>query len=91
ARLRTEIERQEDEDGRAGKERWVRRELGPSWLENNFIPVGSGGKTKYAKPNAILIDDYDTNVDPFIEAGGQGIVHKNADDTIRQLKKLLKV
>ena len=76
-------------DGRAGKQRWVRRELGPAWIKNNFIPVSSGGKTKYAKPNAILIDDYESNIDPFIEAGGQGIVHKNAVDTIRQLKKLL--
>ncbi len=85
----TTLESKLGRDGRAGKERWVRRELGPDWLENNFIPVGSGGKTKYAKPNAILIDDFDTNVDPFIEAGGQGIIHKNADDTIRQLKKIL--
>lgn len=76
-------------EGKAGKQRWVQRELGPNWLENNFIPVSTGGKTKYAKPNAVLIDDFSSNVDPFIKAGGQGIVHKSADDTIRQLKKIL--
>ena len=77
-------------DGKAGKERWVQRELGPDWLKNNLIVVASHGKTKYATPNSILIDDMSKNVDPFVEAGGMGIVHKNADDTIKKLKKVLK-
>jgi hypothetical protein len=77
-------------DGKAGKERWVQRELGPQWYKNNLIVVESHGKTKYANPNSILIDDMSKNVEPFVEAGGQGIIHKNADDTIRQLEKILK-
>ena len=76
-------------EGKKGKERWVRRELGPNWYKNNLIVVTSHTKHKYAKPNAILIDDYPTNIDPFIKAGGQGIIHKNANDTIMKLKKLL--
>lgn len=77
-------------EGKKGKERWVQRELGPDWLKNNLIVVASHGKTKYATPNSILIDDMTKNIDPFVEAGGMGIIHKNVDETIKKLKKILK-
>ena len=40
------------------------------------------------KENAILIDDFASNIKRWEAAGGIGILHKNANDTIQQLKKL---
>ena len=37
---------------------------------------------------AILIDDYPKNVDQFKAAGGIGILHISASNTISQLKRL---
>jgi len=37
---------------------------------------------------AILIDDYPKNVDQFKAAGGIGILHTSASNTISQLKRL---
>ena len=37
---------------------------------------------------AILIDDYPKNVQQFKAAGGIGIVHSSASNTISQLKRL---
>lgn len=39
------------------------------------------------KPN-ILIDDYELNCTHFEEAGGIAILHTNAKDTIKELKKI---
>ena len=40
----------------------------------------------YAKPNRILIDDYSETIERWRAAGGKGILHTSADDTIKQLK-----
>ena len=66
-----------------GKMIWCKRELGDVKVnvENK--------KYKFAKPNHILIDDLEKNIEPWIEAGGIGILHKNAEDTIKKLKELL--
>jgi hypothetical protein len=45
-------------------------------------------KAEYAEPNAILIDDQPKSIDPFIAAGGIGILHTSAANTIKELKKL---
>ncbi len=31
-------------------------------------------KQKFARPNVLLVDDWEKQVDPFIEAGGQAIL-----------------
>lgn len=46
-------------------------------------------KFAFARPGYVLIDDMERNVLPWCVAGGFGILHKNADDTIQQLKGLL--
>jgi hypothetical protein len=45
-------------------------------------------KAAYAKPNHILIDDREKSIQPWREAGGIGILHTSAADTISQLQKL---
>ena len=42
----------------------------------------------YAAPNHILIDDRESNIDQWRAAGGIGILHTSASNTIQQLKKL---
>ena len=43
----------------------------------------------FAAPNAVLIDDRAKSIDPWVAAGGIGILHTSVDDTIRQLQELL--
>ena len=43
----------------------------------------------YAKPGSVLIDDRPKNINAWIDAGGIGILHKNAADTIAQLQDLI--
>lgn len=45
-------------------------------------------KAQYAAPNHILIDDRKKSIDPWVAAGGIGILHTSAADTIKQLKEL---
>ena len=45
-------------------------------------------KQKFAAPKHILIDDKTRATKPFEAAGGIGIVHTSAANTIKQLKKL---
>lgn len=68
---------------RKGKDTWVKRELPgvPLLLEY------SKNKKKHAKPNSILIDDRESNINDWIESGGIGILHKDFDTTIESLQK----
>lgn len=47
-------------------------------------------KFKFAAPNHVLIDDTPKKIRPFREAGGLGILHLTAKDTLEQLKTILK-
>lgn len=65
------------------------------WLEDhgvkykaNIVP-GRKLKKNYAHEHAILIDDTPDVVEDFNHAGGNGILHKSAEDTIPKLKKIL--
>jgi hypothetical protein len=76
-------------EGKKGKQRWIKRELGQKYLDTAIITM-SGNKTKNAAPNHILIDDDEPkNIDPWIKAGGIGIVHKSNTSTIKQLREYL--
>jgi hypothetical protein len=61
------------------------------WLDKKNIPYRANfvhnkkEKAKYATDRSILIDDSVGCISPFIEAGGHGILHVNASDTIRIL------
>ena len=72
----------------SGKLTWVEKNLGLDADKVNF----AHDKYKFAvspegKPN-ILIDDFKTKVEPFTDAGGIGILHISADNTIKLLKLL---
>jgi hypothetical protein len=54
----------------------------------NFVP-GRKLKRNFATPNSILIDDTPDVIDAFNSAGGIGILHKDASETINRLKELL--
>lgn len=68
-----------------------------TWLKNNDVTIKPNlvrnrvDKAKYANPSAILIDDKPENIQEFTNAGGIGILHKDAVDTINKLKQYLGV
>ena len=51
--------------------------------EEIFVPAPE--KAKFAGKNHILIDDLEKNITAWEAAGGIGILHKNANDTINTL------
>ena len=73
-----------ENESRIGKINWVERELG------NFQVIlrSHNHKKDLATPNSILIDDREDNIAGWKEKGGIGILHKNAKDSIKQLKEL---
>lgn len=69
-----------------GKTTWKNRELGE---HVPIITCFSKHKPQHMiAPGDILIDDMQKNIDRWVEAGGVGILHVNAADTIAQLKAL---
>ncbi len=70
-----------------GKKRWIKRELTGV---NKIHIVRGQEKQDYAEPTAILIDDSPRNIDQFNAKGGIGILHKNTNDTIKQLKAIIR-
>ena len=65
------------------------------WLQKNaitfnpiFVP-DSRLKKAYAKPDTIIIDDTESVIDDWREAGGIGIWHKNWPDTLVQLRQYI--
>ncbi len=65
------------------------------WLCNNGISYkanivpGRKHKTAYATPETILIDDTEDIIVNFNAAGGLGILHKDANETLAKLRTLL--
>ncbi len=51
----------------------------------NFVP-GKRLKKNYAKSDAMIIDDTESVIDNWIDAGGIAVWHKDADSTIGILK-----
>lgn len=73
-----------DNSSRIGKRKWVEMHIPGTKL----ILSKAENKKDYARPNSILIDDNVKNIADWIGAGGIGILHTSAEDTIKQLKKL---
>lgn len=71
-------------DSRIAKHDWVKRELPGVHLTLR----SAKNKKEFASPTSILIDDREDNINDWIGAGGIGILHKNAKDTIGQLHDL---
>ncbi len=71
------------------------REQKLKWLDAKNIPYRANfvhnkqEKAKYATARSILIDDSAGCISPFNEAGGHGILHTNASNTIRILDSIL--
>jgi hypothetical protein len=68
---------------RFGKRLWVDKNLPGTKL----ILAAADKKQNYSKPNRILIDDKESNVEQWRSQGGIGILHKNTADTIKQLQQ----
>ena len=68
------------------KRQWIADKFGSN--VNVIVTQKSREKAQHAAPNRILIDDRDKAIGPWREAGGIGILHTSAADTIRQLKEL---
>ena len=73
------------EIAKKGKTHWIKKQLG-----NNIPYVYESGEHKYklSSPGTILIDDRSVNIAPWIKAGGIGIIHTSAKDTIAKLRRL---
>ena len=73
------------EYAKKGKEIWIKKNIGD--IKVNHIE----GKLKftYVKNNDILIDDMERNCNLWENAGGIAILHKNTNNTIEELKKLI--
>lgn len=74
---------------REQKIKWIAKHLG-STVRANLVQR-SVDKAVFARPNIILIDDKRKALDPFIAAGGIGILHTSAADSIAQLKAIIKL
>ena len=81
-----------------GKTKWVKQNLGinddPVRKPEDVTPetrfILDKLKYKYAKgPQSILIDDTDEKIESWTKAGGTGILHDDATDTVRVLDKLI--
>jgi len=73
-----------EESSKIGKRVWVKRELPGTKL----ILRQAERKQEFSTPNSILIDDRADNIQRWKDAGGIGIIHTSAADTIQQLKDL---
>jgi len=74
------------EKAAAEKIRWVMDNL--DGYDQILHTISGADKHKYAASNHILIDDRDKAILPWRKAGGIGILHTSAADTITQLQKL---
>lgn len=66
-----------------GKKEWLKKHL------PNIPYILESEKQIYADEDSILIDDRIKNIRKWREKGGIGILHKNAEDTISQLEKIM--
>ena len=76
----------QDPSSKIGKEAWLKINLQNSYNKAYFY--NRANKKLFAGPNRILIDDMKQTIDEWNNAGGVGIFHTSAANTIQQLKKL---
>lgn len=68
------------------KHKWVAKNIGPDVTVN--LTRKAMEKAHRACENCILIDDKEKAINPWEAAGGIGILHTSAADTIAKLKQL---
>lgn len=69
------------------KRLWVTSNLDPK-VEVTCVANWSC-KKNFAKPNEILIDDSQRNIDQWVSSGGIGILHRDNKTTLHQLRQFL--
>lgn len=76
----------------AGKRLWVQNKLGIEPNNVNFIATTSAKKKNFVNhtkhPNSVLIDDRITNILEWESVGGDGILFKNSEDTLKRLREI---
>lgn len=75
-----------DVTSRIGKQLWVVNNLPTVKL----VLAPRQEKRKFARKGYVLIDDRDENIEDWNKAGGIGILHKSAIETIDKLKEIEK-
>jgi len=75
-------------DAPAQKRRWIRKHIGDYRVE---VVTKSSEKAEFATPTTILVDDRAKSIDPWLEAGGIGVLHTDSTSTINALKELLEL
>lgn len=77
-------------NAKTGKIQWLRKELGTQYAENAILCFRPE-KALQSGISRILIDDNSENISEWEEAGGTGVLHKNANRTIRCLNRILEL
>jgi len=72
-----------EESSRLGKRLWVKNNIPGT----KIILCPAEQKQEFAKPNAILIDDKESNIEQWNAKGGIGILHISTNNTLEQLKE----
>jgi len=70
------------------KKAWIAKVFGPQMRVE--VVQKSSDKAKFADENTILVDDRMHSIGPWRDAGGVGILHTSAAQSIQELKQLLK-
>ena len=70
------------------KQKWIQTHIGGDAATSAIFTPSAKSKAQYAAPTHVLIDDRTKAIDPWIAAGGIGILHTSAASTIQHLKKL---
>lgn len=73
-----------DKSSEIGKKEWMEKHL--PGVE--MILCYAKDKKQYASPTSILIDDSESNINEWNNAGGIGILYTTTSQTIKELKKL---
>jgi hypothetical protein len=71
------------------KREWVKDFCGAGFASNALFVRDGKDKAAHAAPNHILIDDRSIAIDPWVAAGGIGILHTSALDTLLKLEAIL--
>ena len=71
-----------------GKTQWCQKNLKIN--SRKVYIVQRREKQNFAKDNKILIDDREKNIREWESSGGIGILHKNYNNTVKQLKGIIK-
>lgn len=68
------------------KKKWIKQNISNN-VKVNLVRL-SKDKAQFADEDSILIDDQKKSIEPWEQAGGIGILHTDAESTIRKLRQL---